>query len=243
MKYVFKFFILIFLIIFNNVLYSNDKKLNIAVASNFSHTLEILSKNFKDIYKCNLYISSDSTVNLFLKIINGAPFDLFFSADSKHINLLKNDNRKTYIYAYGKIILWNKNYLKKNSLKYNFNLNNFFISNAKISPYGKAGFSVIENLNIKIFNFCYSLNINQVFNYLNILNDGIGIVAFSQIIQNNINKKDFWMIPKYFYKKIRQKMILLNEKNSISLEFFNYIKKEENQLIIKKNGYKIRKND
>lgn len=243
-----KNFIFIILLLFSKsdiYLNDNNKNINIAVASNFTTTLNIIINEFKKINNCNFYINSDSTSNLFFKINNGAKFDIFLSADSKHVNLIKNNNKKkSYIYAYGKIVIFSKKkYIKKNTLKYIFDENKIFISNYKLSPYGMASFYFIKNLNIKINHIQYGLNINQTYNYIKILNNGIGIIAFSHVKQDKIENTQFKIIPKYCYNSIKQKIILLNENNKCAYIFFKYIKNTDIKFLIKENGYKINKND
>ena len=51
-----------------------------------------------------------SSGKIFAQIMNKAPYDSFFSADQKRVNVLPETikyNQKTY--AYGKIVVWDKN--------------------------------------------------------------------------------------------------------------------------------------
>lgn len=66
--------------------------LRIAVAANFKSTLTALTQDFNEInnQNINIKLSSGSTGSLFTQIINGAPYDIFFSADTERPLLLKN---------------------------------------------------------------------------------------------------------------------------------------------------------
>ena len=242
-KKLLKFILSILLIlIYNNMCYSNEKnQLHIAVSSNFLSTIKIISKNFEKKNKCHVIISSDSTANLFTKISNGAPFDIFISADAKHPKLLEKENNKSLIYAYGKLAIWKKNNFKKNTLIKLKKIKYLGLANPKLSPYGKASQITYNNINIKNNKFIIGTNINQTFYFIHSENNDIGIVALSQLIHNKTEKNQIWKIPKYLYPKIEQRIILLNneKKNILKIKFIHYIQQTYTKNIIKKYGYKI----
>lgn len=84
--------------------------LRIASAANFFPTLKILSEHYQTNSEISLNISSGSSGRLYSQILQGAPFDIFFSADSLRPQLLESagftvaNSRKTY--AIGQLILW-----------------------------------------------------------------------------------------------------------------------------------------
>lgn len=220
---------------------NTENYLNISTASNFLTTLKTIKNKFEKENKCKIIISSDSTTNIYTKIINGAPFDIFISADEKHINLLKKKFITTdeYIYAIGILTLLNENINKKKIKK---NIKNIAIANPKLSPYGKATKQFIKNSKLKINNdIIYGCNINQVYNFLNSKNSKIGFISFSQIINNKKNKTDYWIIPKYLYPQITQKMAMIKNTQNLNLskKFINFMKTENIKKLISDSGYKI----
>ncbi len=239
------FFVLIFFILnCNKILKSSEIIIHAAVASNFLITFKDIAKNFEKKYNCKIIISSDSTVNLFTKIKYGAPFDIFIAADKDHPILLENkiDNIKSYIYAYGKItLLTNSKIIKKNFLIHISVNENIIIANSKLSPYGYASQNVYGNIKIKNLKIIPTMNINQAFIFVSLNSSNIGIVAKSQIMHNKIKNKYTWHVPKYLYKKIEQRLIVLKnrKKNHFIYNFFEYIKTEEVKFLIKKFGYTV----
>lgn len=238
--------IIYILIIFNifNFCSAQKIKINIAVASNFLITTEkicyFLEKKNK---KIELLISSDSTANLFTKIKNNAPFDIFISADKKHANFIEKTNlnkNKTYTYAHGKITFrTNKEQIKKQYLKYIKYENFLIISNPKLSPYGKSSNELLFNIKIKHKKIILGSNINTTFSYISNNTCNIGITSISQNIQNNIRKNTYLKSPKYLYSKIKQKIIILHEKKQkIPKNILQYLKKDKIKDLIKKHGYK-----
>jgi len=242
-----KILLIILILLKLNICNAKDNKIIIAVSSNFLITIKKIKSKFEHEHKkCNLLISSDSTANIYTKIINEAPFHLFISADKKHPLLLEKKNMILYkpvTYAIGKIVLWipnSTNKIKKKIIRTNYK--NLSISNPKLSPYGEKTAIILKNLKIKSkSDFIYGCNISQTFNFILSKNSEIGFIALSQVINHNIKKKDFWKIPQYLYPIIEQTLVLLDnsKNNKCANDFFNYMKSEEVKNIIHISGYKI----
>lgn len=222
--------------------FSQNSNINIAVASNFITTTKKICFFFENKYEqYTTYISSDSTSNLYTKIKNNAPFDIFISADKKHPNIIAKSNfykNKTHTYATGYISLSkNKKKIKKQTLKYIKNEKFFTLSNPKLSPYGKSSKKFILNLKLIHKKIILGSNINHTFTFINNNTCNIGITSFSQNIQNKTQKYTYWKIPKYLYPKIKQKAVTIknNKKNNF---FFKKIIKKKIKRLIKINGYK-----
>lgn len=224
-----------------NTCFSQDLQINIAVASNFITTTKKICFFFEKKYKkYTTSISSDSTSNLFTKIKNNAPFDIFISADKKHPNIIAKSNfykNKSYTYAIGYIsVSKNKKKIKKHILKYIKNEKFLALSNPKLSPYGKSSKKFILNLKISHEKIIFASNINHTFNFINNNTCNVGITSFSQNIQNKAKKHTYWKIPRYLYPKIKQKAITIKNNNKNNF-FFKKIIKNKIKNLIKINGY------
>jgi molybdate transport system substrate-binding protein len=221
-----------------------SQQINIAVAANFLTTTQKICYFFEKKYKkCITSISSDSTSNLFTKIKNKAPFNIFMSADKKHANILAKSNfykNKTHTYAKGYLTLSKKQKkIKKQNLKYIKNEKFFTISNPKLSPYGKSSKNFNSNVKLNHKKIILGPNINHTFNLITNNTCNIGINSFSQSIQNKIKKTTYWKIPQYLHKEIKQKIIILKENKTKQTKLFlKKIKNNKIRQIIKINGYK-----
>ena len=167
--------------------------------------------------------------------MNGAPYDVFLSADqSTTIKLIENKlaiKDSASIYATGKLALWRagnkhkaldlKNDLQ-NVLK-NLEFKRLAIANPKLAPYGRAAIDVLKNLSLydKVkTRLVYGENIGQTFQFVYSGNAELGLVAMSQIKQFN-NAGDYWEIPSEFYQPIKQSAVLLNRaKNKPAAKLF-----------------------
>lgn len=237
-----KFIIILITVTILNVTIAKKTQINIAVASNFLLTSKLISKNFEKYNNYKITISSDSTSNLFTKIKNNANFDIFLSADKKHVQILEKINlfkNKKYTYAKGQIIIIkNQVKLKKQLLKYFKTHKNIALSNFNLSPYGKASKKILQNLKITYKeNTIFCSNVNQTF--ISILNNAseIGLTSLSQAIHNKAKIKTYYKIPKYLHPLIKQNVILLKN-NKINELLFNYIKIKKTKNLIKNYGYK-----
>ena len=82
--------------------------LNVAVASNFAPALEQISKHFSAETGIPVQLTISSSGRLFAQIQQRAPFDLFFSADTKRPEILHDEGfcSEPVLYAVGHAVLW-----------------------------------------------------------------------------------------------------------------------------------------
>ncbi len=100
---------LIFLCLFVVALPSHGDSIKVAVASNFLSTAKLLKTEFEKHSPHNIQIISASTGQLSHQILNGAPFDVFLSANKNHPKLLmeqlKLSDHAIFQYAQGSLVL------------------------------------------------------------------------------------------------------------------------------------------
>ena len=91
-------------------------ELKVAVASNFYPTMKLIAKHFElkaagsSGQQHKVILIPGSSGKHYAQIINGAPFDVFFSADTERARLLEQEGKvlagMRFTYALGKLILW-----------------------------------------------------------------------------------------------------------------------------------------
>lgn len=85
----------------------------VAVSANFTGAAKALSVPFEQQTGHSLKISYGSTGKLYAQIINGAPFEVFLAADSKHPEKLEASGLAVpgsrFSYARGRLVLWSAN--------------------------------------------------------------------------------------------------------------------------------------
>jgi molybdate transport system substrate-binding protein len=203
--------------------------IKIAVASNFHYTLSELLKSYPSANKIQFKLSSGSSGMLYAQIKQGAPFDLFLSADSLRPDLLEPQQltllRKTY--ALGQLALWSPTTEINNSNDYldvlQSNAGKLSYANPKLAPFGIATQQVLSNLklddeykNRRIL----GNNVNQVFQFVDSGNVTLGFVPESLLLQAQQQLKhkkyqNYWLVPAQQYQVIKQQLVILKRSKYI----------------------------
>mgnify|MGYP006094242249 FL=1 len=247
-------FILLFFCQFfiNNHSLANDMR--IAVASNFYPAM----KEIVDLFEIEVIDSSitnkivlipGSSGKHYAQVINGAPFDMFFSADKirpvslEQKGIVKNESRFTY--ALGKIVLWspiNRFVGSEGQALYDNNFRFLAIANPKTAPYGIAtrealvSMGLWKNMEKKLIR---GENIAQAFQFIHSGNAELGFVSLSQLMSPNFSEKgSFWKVPQSFYNPIEQQAVLLKD-SSLGRSFMEFMQTEKALKIISKFGYDL----
>ncbi len=230
-------------------------ELRIAVASNFYPALQeivksyVLNQNDSLGRKHNVVLIPGSSGKHFAQIMNGAPFDIFFSADNVRPLLLEENgktiNKSRHAYALGQLVLWSPIddlIDTKASILQNRDFRFIAMANPKIAPYGKAAKETLTSMNLwealeeKLIR---GENIAQTFQFVNSGNAKLGFISFSQIVNSNYEVSgSYWKVPKSLYEPIEQQLVLLNE-SFLADDFLSYLLSVESQKIISRFGYDI----
>lgn len=239
---------LIFLLLFATAS-AQAGKLNIAVASNFTHTLRALSDDFKSKTGHQLLISSASTGKLYTQIKHGAPFDVFLAADEIRPDRLVREGNAARelarVYATGQLVFVSNIESKKSCLDAidSAKLKRLAIANPKTAPYGAAAQQTLENMQrwdtVKK-KLVMGENIAQTLQFVSTGSASAGFVAKSMLMQGTkINASCEADIPLNLHAPIRQKMVVLGDsidKPAVKA-FWQYMQSNEAMDIIKKSGY------
>lgn len=224
----------------------------VAVAANFSKPMAEIAEAFAKDTGHSAKLSFGSSGKFVAQIENGAPFEVFLSADDKNPIKLEQsglavpDSRFTY--AIGKLVLWSATpglvdeqgqILSKGGFKH------LALADPKLAPYGAAAMEVMKNLNaLDILQplFVQGENIAQTHQFISTGNAELGFVALSQVIENGkIAGGSGWIVPDNLHKPILQDVILLKKgaENPAASALLNFLKSQEAQAIILKYGYGI----
>jgi len=221
----------------------------VAVASNFSATLKKLVAGFEAENNHKVLISSASTGKLYAQIVRGAPFDVFFSADSKRSDLLLKQGiaASSELYATGQLVYIAKGIKKSQCLKYLLSdkKNRMAIANPKIAPYGLAASEVLKHLGLwesYQSRLLMGENILQTYQFIATGNVGAGFIARSiAIASKELDNFCHWQVPVNMYRPIEQKMALIGKADNklVVQSFRKYIKSSKAKKIILESGYAV----
>ena len=223
------------------------EEIRIAVASNFATAITSIAQRFEANTDHQVTLSFGSTGKHYAQIKNGAPFDIFFAADSKRPELLEKQGiaitGSRFTYATGKLVLWSpkENYVDSSGkVLEQMNFRHLAIANPKLAPYGKAAMEILQARGVWDTLKSRTVrgeNISQTFQFVNSYNAELGFVAYSQIkhAKHSVNGS-WWQIPQSLYSPIEQQAVLLKQ-NQAARDFLSFIKSNESLEIIRSFGY------
>ena len=249
-----KFFALIITCQFLFSTQSLASEIRIAVASNFYSTMKEIIVQFElenlQTSKVNkIVLIPGSSGKHYAQIINGAPFDLFFSADKLRPLLLEEQgmtrDQSRFTYALGRLVLWSPKDGFVDSGGQVLSDRDFqflAIANPKIAPYGVASEETLVSMNLwqdmnkKIVK---GENIAQTFQFVRSENAELGFVSYSQILDPMFNLEgSFWLVSRSLYNPIEQQAVLLRD-SSLGKELMKFMQSDKALNIINKNGYDL----
>ncbi len=226
-------------------------KAQVAVAANFSGPMKELAERFQKATGHELVISVGSTGALYAQIANGAPFDVFFSADqAAPARLVAEDLAvadSLFTYAQGTLALYQAQTEAKelgpDSLWGDYQ--HLAIANPQLAPYGKAAQEVLTAL--KLWDSLESKivmgeNISQTFQFIETKNAQLGFIALSQIIKDGkITEGAVWLVPQDLYSPIKQDFVILKKAagNQAAQDLAKFLKGPATAKILQNYGYTL----
>ena len=234
--------VLLFLV--PNIVFAETLK--VAVASNFQSTMRKIVSVYEEQTGHKVILSTGSSGKHFAQIINGAPYDVFFSADVERAHELERTGfaikGSRFTYAEGRLVAWGLDYQKGQALSELLKekkVNTVAIANSRVAPYGKAAEQVLDaisdtqNLDVKIVK---GENINQAFVFVTTGNAQLGILSYAQIIESG--HTNYWLIPSDLYQPIEQQAVILKH-SSAAQSLVDFFKSEQAKKIIRQQGYTL----
>lgn len=222
----------------------------VAVASNFTKPMQDIAAEFEKTTGHSAKLSFGSSGKFVAQMENGAPFEVFLSADGeKPAKLEKAGLAVTgtrFTYALGKLVLWSAQpnvvdaqgeVLKRDSFKH------LALADPKLAPYGAAAVEVLKNMGVydKLQpSFVLGENISQTQQFIATGNAELGFVALSQVIEDGrIGSGSGWLIPPERHAPIRQDAMLLKTgaENPAARALLEFLQSPAALAIIKKYGY------
>ncbi|MDF2180611.1 molybdate ABC transporter substrate-binding protein [Neptuniibacter sp. CAU 1671] len=228
---------------------SQAEQVYVAVAANFSAPMKQLAELFEQQTGHQVHISAGASGKLFAQIQQGAPFQLFFSADQtkpatlESLGLTVPDSRFTY--AIGTLALWTPTpglEMTAATLK-TAEFNHLALANPKLAPYGSAAIVVLDQLNLvrqTQRKWVMGENISQTYQFVSTGNAEFGFVSLSQILFNGkVKEGSVWVVPQHMYPEIRQDAVLLKSaaQHPAANDFLAFIRSADGAGVIQQYGY------
>nr|WP_307402212.1 molybdate ABC transporter substrate-binding protein [Pseudomonas cedrina] len=227
-------------------------EVQVAVAANFTAPIQAIAANFEKATGHKLVAAYGATGQFYTQIKNGAPFQVFLSADDTTPQKLEAEGETVkgsrFTYAVGTLALWSAqpgyvdaqgDVLKQNQFKH------LSIANPKAAPYGLAATQVLakqgltEQVRDKLVE---GQNITQAYQFVSTGNAELGFVALSQIYKDGkVTSGSAWIVPAPMHDPIKQDAVILNKgKDSAAAKaLVDYLKGPDAAAVIKSYGYEL----
>jgi len=243
----------LFILLIAFTITAHAQTIRVAAAANLQSVINVLGNDFKKSTGIAIEPIMGSSGKLVAQISNGAPYDVFLSADMEFPQKLVNDGLaegEPVVYALGSLIVCNMQeemFMKDwPTLLSKDNIEKIAIANPKIAPYGKAAEEALTKLKLldKVKSkLVYGESIAQVNAYIT---TGVVTVGFTtQALVTDVGRRKafHWAIvdPK-LYSPIAQGMVLLRKSaDKVSAQkFYDYMLSPPAKSILKKYGYIVR---
>ena len=204
--------------------------LAIAAAADLRFALDDLVKEFEEKYPATkVNVTYGSSGNFFAQFQNGAPFDLFFSADIEYPRKLAEKGLgadDVFLYAIGCIVVWvpkdSPVAVDKLGIKALLepSIRKIAVANPEHAPYGRAAVAAMKALNVYdqvASRLVYGENIAQTAQFVQSGAADVGILALSLAVAPQMRDAGrFWQVPLDAYPRMEQGGIIL--KSSKNLE-------------------------
>lgn len=227
-------------------------EVKVAVAANFTAPMQAIAPAFEQATGHRLVASFGATGQFYAQIQNGAPFDVFLSADDTTPAKLEQEGNSVpgsrFTYAIGSLVLWsaNPNYLDGSDAALKAGqFKHLSIANPKAAPYGLAATQVLAKLGLSEAvkgKLVEGQNITQAHQFVSTGNAELGFVALSQVYQDGkLSSGSAWIVPEAMYDPIRQDALILKPgaNNPAATALVEYLKGPEAAKVIESFGYKL----
>ena len=227
---------------------SRAETLTIAVASNFAQAMRDIAALYEAETGHTVRLSYGSSGKLAAQIVQGAPFQAFFSADQEKPKYLLDRGvaapRSRYTYALGGLALWSPR-VDANPLAIlrAGNVGKLALANPRLAPYGVAALEVLGALELVEATRPYWVqgeNIAQTYQFVDSGNAAIGFIARSQVIFGGaIERGSVWLVPQDYHRPIRQDAVLIgSEPGDVARDFMRFVRGGKARAIIEHYGYR-----
>jgi molybdate transport system substrate-binding protein len=222
----------------------------VAVAANFTEPAKEIATAFAAKTGHHLVLSFGASGQFYTQITQGAPFQVFLSADADRPQRIEREGLGVpgtrFTYAIGQLVLYSKTpglVDQAGAVLSQGAFNKIAIADPTAAPYGTAAIETMTKLGVyerlapKIVK---GASITQAYQFVDSGAAELGFVALSQVIA--VQGGSRWLVPARFHAPIEQQAILLlpGANKPAALAFLKFLRSPEALAIIKRYGYEVR---
>jgi|SRR6266481_4066622 molybdate transport system substrate-binding protein len=226
--------------------------IRVAAAADLQFAMQDVAAQFERQTGTKVDVTYGSSGNFFSQMQNGAPFDLFFSADIDYPRKLEAtaiaEPGTLYEYAVGRIAIWLPADASVDVARLGWkalldpSVKNIAIANPEHAPYGRAAVAALQKAGVYERvkpKLVYGENISQTAQFVQSGNAQAGIVAMSLAVSPGMKDGKRWEIPADMHPTIEQAAILLksarNKENAKA--FLEFVRSAAGRATLRKYGF------
>jgi molybdate transport system substrate-binding protein len=225
-------------------------EVSVAVAANFTEPAKDIAAAFEHKTGHHVILSFGSSGAFLSQIEQGAPFEVFLSADSERPQKLETDGFAVagtrFTYARGALVLWSAtpgSVDAKGAVLRTGAYQHLAIADPAAAPYGQAAVETLNSLGLYAATapkLVKGSSIGQTYGFVKSGAAELGFVALSQVIHETGGS--MWRVPTSAYKPILQDAVLLKPgaNDPAAKAWLAFLKSPQARQIIMSYGYSVK---
>jgi molybdate transport system substrate-binding protein len=231
------------------------QEITVAAAADMSAALPPLIDTYTKKTGRTVKLSFGASGNLTNQIRNGAPFDVFFSADEEYPEQLiaagLASKETLYRYSVGRLVLWVPSDSPLDLWRLGINalldpsIKKISIANPAIAPYGRAAAAALRHFGIYdqvASRLVIGENISQAAQFVESGNAQAGLVALSHALSPAMKDKGrYWTVPLDAYPPLNQAAVVLSKskQKDAARKFLRFVQSDEAIALLAKYGFTL----
>ena len=221
-------------------------EVRVAVAANFTEPAQEIARGFEAATGHRAVLSFGSSGQFYAQIANGAPFEVFLSADRERPQKAEAQGLAVagtrFTYATGRLVLWSRTpgLVTGPSTLARGGFDKLAIADPKTAPYGLAAVETLRKLGLHRRlspKLVQGASIAQTYQFASTGAAELGFVALSQVAGTRGGSR--WVVPASLHSPIEQQAVLLKPgaDDPAARAFLAYLKGPQARAVIRRYGY------
>jgi molybdate transport system substrate-binding protein len=235
--------------------FATSQEITVAAAADMSAALPQIVDIYTKKTGRTVKLSFGASGNLTTQIRNGAPFDVFFSADEECPQQLIAEglavNNTLYRYAVGRLVLWvpNDSPLDLSSLGIKAllepSVKKISLANPATAPYGRAAAATLRHFQIYdqvLSKLVLGENISQAAQFVESGNAQTGLIALSHALAPAVKEKGrYWAVPLDAYPTLNQAAVVVSKskQQDAARMFLEFLRSPEATSLLTSYGFSL----
>ncbi len=231
------------------------EEIKVAAAADLNYAMKDLAASYQKKTGNTVALSFGASGNFYSQIQNGAPYDLFFSADLDYVKKLaaagKIESSSVRTYAVGHLVLWVPNSSKLDPQKLKMDLlldpsvKKIAVANPEHAPYGRAAMASLDHYIIKGLvsdKLVLGESVSQAAQFVQSGNAQAGLIPLSLAISPAMRSAGkYWELPADSYPAIQQGVGILtsSKQKQAAQAFIDYISSPEGTAVLEQYGFGV----